>query len=94
MANQCEMVIGYLVPHRCENPALGTCAKCGRGYCEEHTNATAEGRVCLACQQGLDMPVALPIAAATFTAADLNTFGRSSRWDDDDDSGDMFSDLS
>ncbi|GJQ35142.1 MAG: hypothetical protein JETCAE01_11520 [Anaerolineaceae bacterium] len=49
--------------------------------------------MCLACQQGLDMPVALPIAAATFTAADLTTFGRSSTWDDDD-SGDMFSDLS
>ncbi|KAA0279856.1 MAG: hypothetical protein HS100_14725 [Anaerolineales bacterium] len=93
MANQCEMVIGYLVPHRCENPALGSCARCGRGYCDEHTSATKEGRVCLACQQGLDMPVALPIAAATFTAADLTTFGRSSTWDDDD-SGDMFSDLS
>ncbi len=93
MANQCEMVIGYLVPHRCENPALGTCIKCGRGYCDEHTNATAEGRVCLACQQGLEVPVALPIAAAGFTAADLDTFGRSSTWDDDDNN-DMFSDLS
>ncbi|MCK6582038.1 MAG: hypothetical protein L6Q49_02950 [Anaerolineales bacterium] len=93
MANQCEMVIGYLVPHRCENPALGSCVRCGRGYCDEHTSATKEGRVCLACQQGLDMPVALPIAAATFTAADLTTFGHSSTWDDDD-SGDMFSDLS
>lgn len=90
---KCEMVVGYLVPHRCENPALGTCIKCGRGFCDEHTNATKEGRVCLACQQGLEMPVALPIAAATFTAADLATFGSASRWDDDD-SGDMFSDLS
>ncbi len=90
---KCEMVIGYLVPHRCENPALGTCAKCGRGFCDEHTNATKEGRICLACQQGLDMPVALPIAASTFTAADLLVFGSASAWDDDD-SGDMFSDLS
>jgi hypothetical protein len=90
---KCEMVIGYLVPHRCENPALGTCAKCGRGFCDEHTNATKEGRICLACQQGLEMPVALPIAAATFTAADLATFGSASTWNDDD-SGDMFSDLS
>ena len=93
MATKCEMIIGYLVPHQCENPALGTCIKCGRGFCDEHTNATREGRVCLACQQGLEMPVALPIAAATFTAADLAMFGRSSTWDDDD-SGDMFSDLS
>ena len=93
MADQCEMVIGYLVPHRCENPALGTCVKCGRGFCDEHTNATKEGRVCLAYQQGLEMPVALPIAASTFSLADLDTFGRASTWDDDD-SSDMFSDLS
>ena len=93
MATKCEMSIGYLVPHQCENPALGTCIKCGRGFCDEHTNATKEGRVCLACQQGLEMPVALPIAAATFTAADLMTFGNTSALDDNDTS-DMFSDLS
>lgn len=92
MAEKCEMVIGYLVPHQCENPALGKCAKCGRGFCDEHTNQTQEGRVCLACQQGLDMPIALPIAAAFFTPDDLTTFGRSSALDDD--SGDLFSDLS
>lgn len=91
---KCEMVVGYLVPHRCENPALGTCVKCGRGFCDEHTNATQEGRVCLACQQGLEMPVALPIAAATFTAADLMTFGNASTLDDNDTNDDMFSDLS
>ena len=49
--------------------------------------------MCLACQQGLDMPVALPIAAAAFTVADLDTFNRASTWDDDD-RADMFSDLS
>ena len=92
-AEQCAMVIGYLVPHRCDNPSLGKCVKCGRGFCDEHTNQTREGRVCLACQQGLDMPIALPIAAATFSAMDLDTFNRASTWDDDD-SADMFSDLS
>lgn len=93
MATKCEMIIGYLVPHQCGNPALGKCTKCGRGFCDEHTNATKEGRICLACQQGLEMPVALPIAAATFTAADLMIFGNTSSLDDND-SGDMFSDLS
>ena len=92
-AGKCEMIIGYLVPHRCDNPALGKCIKCGRGFCDEHTNQTREGRVCLACQQGLDMPVALPIAAAAFTLTDLDTFNRASTWDDDD-RADMFSDLS
>ena len=93
MAEKCEMIIGYLVPHRCENPSLGRCVKCGRGFCDEHINTTKEGRVCLACQQGLNQPVALPIAAAAFTAADLITFNRYSDTDDND-SGDMFSDLS
>lgn len=92
MAERCEMIIGYLVPHQCENPALGTCVKCGRGFCDEHTNPVRGGRMCLACQQGLEMPVALPIAAATITAADVDAFGRASAWDDD--GGDMFSDLS
>jgi hypothetical protein len=41
----------------------------------------------------LDQPVALPIAAATFTAAELSTFNQASMWDDDD-RADMFSDLS
>jgi hypothetical protein len=49
--------------------------------------------MCLACQQGLDQPIALPIAAAAFTAADLDTFQRASTWDNDE-SGDLFSDLS
>jgi len=93
MADQCEMIIGYLVPHRCENPSLGSCVNCGRGYCDEHTNQTPEGRLCLACQQGLDQPVALPIAAATFTPTDIDTFNQASMWDDDDHA-DMFSDLS
>jgi hypothetical protein len=95
MAEKCEMIIGYLVPHRCENPSLGSCVKCGRGFCDEHTNATREGRLCLACVQGLEMPVALPIAAAFFTPGELDTFGRTSSFNDtDNDSGEMFSDLS
>ncbi len=93
MAEKCEMIIGYLIPHQCETPELGTCPKCEREFCDEHTNQTREGRVCLACQQGLDQPIALPIAAATFTAADLSTFGRYSDVDDND-SSEMFSDLS
>ncbi len=49
--------------------------------------------MCLACQQGLDQPVALPIAAATFSSTDFDTFNQASMWDDDDHA-DMFSDLS
>lgn len=88
---QCEMIIGYLVPHRCDNPALGRCVKCGRGFCDEHVDVQAAGLVCLACQQGLDAPVALPMTAQTYDSHDLILFDQASRWDDDDD---VFSDLS
>jgi recombinational DNA repair protein (RecF pathway) len=94
-AEQCEMIIGYLVPHRCEHPALGRCAKCGRGYCEEHVTVQAAGLLCLACQQGLAQPVALPLTAQTYNAADLATFAALSQWDSaDDDPNDTFADLS
>ncbi|MFZ5857419.1 MAG: hypothetical protein ACOYZ6_11360 [Chloroflexota bacterium] len=88
------MIIGYLVPHRCEHPALGKCSQCGRGFCEEHLVDSPKGKICLADQQGLDVPVALPLAAATFSQADIDTFNRASTFDSDDTAGDMFSDLS
>jgi len=94
MAEQCEMIIGYLMPHRCDRPALGTCVKCGLGFCEKHLVDSPEGRICLADQQGLDQPIALPLTAATFSQADIDTFNRASTMDDDAASGDMFSDLS
>ena len=94
MAEQCEMIIGYLVPHRCEHPALGKCDKCGRGFCEEHLVDSPKGKICLADQQGLDQPIALPLTAATFSQRDIETFNRASTFDNDDTSGDMFSDLS
>jgi recombinational DNA repair protein (RecF pathway) len=93
MAGQCEMIIGYLVPHRCDNPALAHCVRCGRGYCDEHVLVTKEGVVCLACQQGLQQPVVLPITAQIFSPEDLATFDAASQWEQDNDS-DLFSDLS
>jgi hypothetical protein len=92
---QCEMIIGFLVPHRCEHPALGRCTKCGRGYCEEHVTVQPTGLLCLACQQGLAQPIALPITAQTYSAADLATFSALSQWESsDDDPNDAFADLS
>ena len=95
MAQQCEMIIGFLVPHRCEKPALATCSKCGRGFCDEHLTTGTEGQVCVACEQGLAQPVALPITARSFTAEDILMFNAANTADFVDDSqSDMFSDLS
>ena len=97
MTNQCEMVVGFLVPHRCDNAALGKCAKCGRSYCDEHVSVMTAGLTCLACQQGLEQPVALPITAQTYDQADLLIFAAASTYNDDfgdDDKDDAFADLS
>jgi len=88
------MIVGFLVPHRCDSTALGKCSKCKRSYCDEHMSVTAQGLLCLACQQGIEQPVALPITAQTYDQADLLTFAAASAWDDDDDKGETFSDLS
>ena len=95
MANICEMIIGFLIPHRCENTALGVCKQCGRGFCEEHMEVTTQGLTCLACQQGLEQPVITPQFARSFTEEDFTAFNRMSQSADlDDDRDDMFSDLS
>jgi len=93
VTEQCEMIIGYLVPHRCEHPALGRCGKCGRGYCEEHVTVQPEGLLCLACQQGLEQPVALPITAQSYDAGDIALFAAADEWDETE-GDDTFSDLS
>lgn len=93
MAEQCEMIVGFLVPHRCEHPALGRCVKCGHDYCEEHVTVQTEGLLCLACQQGLEQPVALPATALVYDAADVAMFAAASEWDQTEDD-DTFSDLS
>jgi hypothetical protein len=51
--------------------------------------------LCLACQQGLDQPVALPLTAQTFSQSDLATFASLSAWDSDSElDDDTFADLS
>lgn len=91
MSAQCEMIIGYLVPHRCENNALGTCRQCGRSFCDEHLSAEPAGLICQACQQGLEQPVALPLTTQTYSAADLALFQAASSLDEENDT---FADLS
>ncbi len=99
-ATQCEMVIGFLIPRRCENVALGRCQQCGRSFCDEHLSLTDQGMICVACEQGLDRPVAMAETASTYDSSDMLPFYTATTWGDDDDrwnwddSDDTFSDLS
>ena len=95
MAEQCSMVVGYLVPHRCANSALATCVKCGRKFCDEHVSIQPGGLLCLACQQGVSQPVAVSAVARDYTAADIALFSTVGAFDADGDGGDdTFADLS
>ena len=91
MVQQCAMIVGFLVPHRCPNEALATCIKCGRQFCDEHVAIVQQGLLCLACQQGLEQPVLVAEAARAFTAADIALFDRASNQDSAEDA---LSDLS
>lgn len=96
MADRCAMIIGFLVPHRCEEGSIAACAKCARRYCQEHLALSAAGLLCSACAAGRAQPVALAAAAATgalLGAADLAAFSQAEALDRRGER-DAFSDLS
>ena len=51
MAKQCEMIIGYLLPRRCEEKGITVCQKCRRRVCELHTRVADDGLLCRDCQE-------------------------------------------
>ena len=95
MAEQCEMIVGFLTPHRCPHSAVAVCKKCERHFCEEHVSLQPDGLMCTACQQGLDRPVAVAQVARTFDETDLVAFAAVGAFDQSETgSADMFSDVS
>ncbi len=54
MAKQCEMVIGFLIPRRCDQRARSTCIRCGKQICDEHAVVSPEGILCEACDEGVE----------------------------------------
>lgn len=85
IVTQCEMIVGFLVPHRCPNRVVAKCTKCGREFCDEHVEITPGGLVCLACQQGLTQPLAVSQTARDFDEADLVVFSTIGTFAEDDD---------
>ena len=84
------MIVGFLVPHRCEESALGSCIRCARQYCQSHLSLTPSGLLCTACSEGRAQPVLA--AAAVLGAADVAA--SASAEDSSADDADTFSDLS
>lgn len=65
----CGLFVGVLLPHACDNAAVGTCGQCQRAACEAHLELGPTGLVCRACAQGSSAPFALAGAALTAAAA-------------------------
>jgi hypothetical protein len=63
MARQCELIVGFLIPHRCEGKARSVCTKCGRAVCDEHATITDSGIICVACHEEIEQPPPSAIAA-------------------------------
>lgn len=51
MAKQCDLIIGYLLPRRCEGKAVAACTKCGRNACDRHTRMGDAGLLCRDCYE-------------------------------------------
>ncbi len=94
MANQCEMFIGYLLPRRCEEPAVEVCTHCGRGVCDLHTRVGDQGLLCRDCYEQ-SRPLTSE-EAATLPVAVQQTIYRREDFDafDSEAGSDSFSTLS
>lgn len=100
---RCQLFVGLLLPHPCENAALGACAQCSRSVCEAHAQPGASGLHCTACASGSRTPLALTgIAAAAaaagtlalFQPADLAAFENAALRDEPEEPEETFADLS
>lgn len=100
---RCQLFVGLLLPHPCENAAVGVCAQCSRLACEAHLQAAATGLQCTACASGSRAPLALTgVAAAAaaagalalFQPADLAAFEGAALLDEPEEPEEAFADLS
>ena len=94
MAKQCDLVVGYLLPRRCEEKAVKQCQNCNRGVCELHTRIGDQGFLCRDCyEEGAPravedvQPLAAPVQNTIYSRDDFGYF-------DSDSADDTFSTLS
>lgn len=87
------MIIGFLVPHRCDEATIGACVKCARRYCQDHLQLGPAGILCTACAEGRTQPLGTESNVAPLGAADMAAFAAAEAVDRGDD-GAAFSDIS
>jgi hypothetical protein len=80
-----------LVPHRCGQPARGSCRVCGQPFCDQHLTIDPQGAICAACASGASSGGADSLGSAdSLDSADLDYFDRVS----ESERGEDFTDLS
>lgn len=91
MAKQCELIIGYLLPRRCEEKGITVCQMCKRTVCEMHTRVADDGLLCRDCyEEGQPRtieapePLPSPVQETIYRRPDFGTF------DTDEDDFDLF----
>ena len=85
VAKKCELIVGYLIPHRCGRKAVAVCVKCGRGVCEMHAHTGDAGVLCRDCYEGQQAQVGSPVGGAVYgpayTVQDYGLFDQESEQD-------------
>ena len=104
MAKQCELIIGFLLPRRCEEKGVVACGKCKRTVCELHARMGDHGLLCRDCrEEGRPravgaVPPALPepVRQVVYRRGDFASHMGDDDFDffDTDERGDAFSTLS
>ena len=87
------MIIGFLVPHRCDEATIGACVKCQRRYCQDHVQLGPAGILCTACAEGRAQPLDAASNVIPLGAADVAAFAAAEAIDRGDDAA-AFSDVS
>jgi hypothetical protein len=92
MARQCELIVGFLIPHRCEGKARSVCTRCGRAICDDHATIADSGIICVACQEEIEQPPLPAVAAvppgAAYDSSDYALFSAGEAGED------LFADMS
>jgi hypothetical protein len=50
----CSDRSGFLFAHACDRPAAGTCSRCNKPICVEHTRTAPTGPTCISCLRRRD----------------------------------------
>nr|WP_139088697.1 zinc-ribbon domain-containing protein [Oscillochloris trichoides] len=88
LGQHCVQPVGVLTPHRCDQPAMGSCRMCGQPFCDQHLHIEPAGPICARCADP-DHSNSY-VGGYYYSSSNLDYFDRVS----EEDRGEDFSDVS